>query len=187
MTVDEKRALQGIALGDEDALVWAMDRYGPYVSAVVYNILRGAVAPEDRDEVCADVFFTLWTSGRKIRPGKLKAWLGGVTRNLARKRLRSVGGELPLEEDVLILSDSDPVRRMEDREQAAFLHQALLAMGQPDREIFLRRYYYCQPLSQIAEQMRMNLSTVKTRLHRGRRKLKEVLQKGGYDVEDQDI
>lgn len=182
MPVDEKRALRDMTRGDETALGWVMNRYGAYVYAIVYNILGETMGPEDTAEICSDVFFTLWSGARKVRPGKLKAWLGGVARNKAREKLRSARRDLPLEEDVLLIADADPVRDLEDREQAAFLQKALLGMGYPDREIFLRHYYYYQPLTQIAWEMGMNLSTVKTRLRRGREKLKDVLREGGYDV-----
>lgn len=56
-------------------------------------------------------------------------------------------------------------------------------MPQPEREIFFRCYSYCQPVAQIAQQMALNPSTVKTRLHRGRQTLKETLTKGGYPIE----
>jgi RNA polymerase sigma-70 factor (ECF subfamily) len=49
-----------------------------------------------------------------------------------------------------------------------------------DREIFLRHYYYCQPVKTIAAELEMNESTVKTRLKRGREKLKTILREGGY-------
>jgi len=51
----------------------------------------------------------------------------------------------------------------------------VLSMTQPDKEIFLRFYYYCQSISVIAEKMGMNQSTVKTRLKRGREKLRQHL------------
>ena len=60
---------------------------------------------------------------------------------------------------------------------------AVEAMPLEDREIFLRHYYYFQPLARIAEELSMNLSTVKTRLRRGREKLKDELKRRGYDVE----
>ncbi|MBR4726186.1 MAG: sigma-70 family RNA polymerase sigma factor, partial [Lachnospiraceae bacterium] len=46
---------------------------------------------------------------------------------------------------------------------------------QPDKEIFLRFYYYCQSVSVIADQMQMNPSTVKTKLRRGRERLRVIL------------
>lgn len=47
---------------------------------------------------------------------------------------------------------------------------AVLSMDEPDKEIFLRRYYYCQSLEAISEEMEMNLSTLKSRLLRGKEK-----------------
>ena len=58
-------------------------------------------------------------------------------------------------------------------------------MGEPEREIFLRHYYYGQTVAAIGLEMQMNVSTVKSRLSRGRKKLKAILLEGGYCHEDQ--
>ena len=65
----------------------------------------------------------------------------------------------------------------------------LLSLEPADREVFLRRYYYCQKLGDISREMGLNESTVKSKLRRGREKLKafllrevpydEVSEKGG--------
>ncbi|MEF9971380.1 MAG: sigma factor-like helix-turn-helix DNA-binding protein, partial [Oscillospiraceae bacterium] len=65
--------------------------------------------------------------------------------------------------------------------------RAVLAMELPDREIFLRHYYYYQALAQISVEMEINVSTVKTRLRRGREKLKEILHEGGYSLGNENI
>lgn len=182
--MDEKRALQALRRHDESALAWFIERYAPYVNTIIFNIIGGVMSTLDIEEVASDVFLALWKNADKIRPGKVKAYLSATARNRAKDRLRGLGRELPLEEDVLTAADSDIEHDLEIREQAALVKRAMLKMGYPDREIFLRHYYYCQTLSQIAEEMGMNLSTVKTRLRRGRGKLKETLKKGGYCDED---
>ena len=48
-------------------------------------------------------------------------------------------------------------------------------MEPTDREIFLRFYFYCQKISQIAAAMELKENTVKSRLSRGREKLKASL------------
>ena len=53
-------------------------------------------------------------------------------------------------------------------------------MGWPDREIFLRYYYYDQKISEIADEMDMNAETVKSRLRRGREKLKSLIEEGDF-------
>ena len=50
----------------------------------------------------------------------------------------------------------------------------------PDREIFLRHYYYAQAVQEIARQMGLNESTIKTKLRRGRMKLKDILTREGF-------
>ncbi len=184
MIVDERQALRALRRRDEAALAWFITRYAAYVSAVIRSVGGIFLAPEDIEEAASDVFLILWQNAASVRPGKEKAYLSGVARNKARERLRALGQELPLEEDVLALPDADMEGDLNRREQADVLRRALLGMGWPDRELFLRHYYYGQPLSRIAEAMDMNLSTVKTRLRRGRERLKEELMKGGISHED---
>ena len=185
--MEEQAALRALKRGDEAGLAWMIDRYAAYVSTIVYHIIGAAMTAADVEEVSSDVFLVLWSNAGKVRPGKVKAYLSGIARNKAKEKLRTAGQCLPLEEDAILIRNADPECDMEAREQAAYIRRATLAMGHPDREIFLRHYYYCQPVSRIAAEMNMNPSTVKTRLRRGRDKLKKCLQKGGYDVAEADI
>lgn len=179
--MEESEALERLQKGEEQALEWLIDRYAPYVNTVVYNIIGGVVLPGDVEEASADVFLVLWRNAEKIQPGKVKAYLGAAARNKAREKLRGLGRTLPLEEDALVMDH--PEHQLERKEQAELVRGAVEAMEQTDREIFLRHYYYFQPLAQIGSELDMNLSTVKTRLRRGREKLKEELRRRGYDVE----
>lgn len=182
--MDEKHALQALRQHSETALAWFIERYAPYVNTIIFHIIGGSMSSRDIEEVSSDVFFVLWKNAGKIRPGKVKAYLSGTARNLAKARLREFGQDLPLEEDILMPSGMDMERDLEVREQARLVRHAMLNMEYPDREIFLRHYYYFQPLSVIAEEMGLNLSTVKTRLRRGRSKLQNALRKGGFCDED---
>lgn len=182
--MDEREALKQLKRRDESALEWFIDRYAAYVNTIIYNILGSSVSGTDREEVSSDVFFTLWVNAQRISQGKTKAFLGGVARNKAKEFTRKIGAELPLEDDIILVSCEDPERDLEQREQARCIREAVLSMPYPEREIFFRYYYFCQPVADIAEEMDLTLSAVKTKLHRGRRKLKEILTKGGYIVED---
>lgn len=159
---------------DPDGLRVLMDRYIPYVSAVAWSILRGAMTVEDAEEVVSDVFLAAWDQADQLRAGKLKAWLGAVARNKAKNKLRDMGRCLPLEEDVLELPD-DAMTRYDERE---LVRRAVDSLSAEDRQIFLRHYYYAQTVEEIAQEMKMNAATVKTRLRRGRMKLKDYLTGG---------
>lgn len=172
----EAEALALLKLGDEEALEWFIDRYSAYVGTVVNNILKGSMSHEDVEEVVSDVFVTLWRSASKLYPLNLKGYLSRVARSLSMQKLRERVAELPLDEDILILDDDSLFDRLDKEERDERVRKAVWSLPQPDREIFLRFYYYCQSVSEIAEQMKMNQSTIKTRLRRGRERLRIQLE-----------
>ena len=66
------------------------------------------------------------------------------------------------------------------KEEQQLVRRAVDGLGEPDREIFLRHYYYAQTVSQISREMQLNPSTIKTKLSRGRQRLKAILM--GWEV-----
>ena len=142
-----------------------MDIYVPYVSVIVWNILRDAMSPEDAEEVVSDVFLAAWNQSFDLRPGHVKGWLGAVARHKAKDKLRQTGQTLPLEDNVLDIPSSD--HPSEDMERAE------------ERRLVRRHYYYAQSIKEISLSMALNESTIKTKLRRGRMKLKEILTKEG--------
>lgn len=174
----EELILRKMRQGDPEALETLMDRYIPYVSTIVWNILRNAMTKEDAEEVVSDVFLAAWNQAADIRPGFAKAWLGAVARNKAKTKLRSMGQELPLEEDILEIPDEQtPVTAAERAEERRLVRRAIDKLGEPDHEIFLRHYYYAQTVSEISWEMHLNPSTIKTKLSRGRQRLKTLLMR----------
>ena len=172
----EETILRKIRSGDPVGLETLMDRYIPYVSTIVWNILRDCMTAQDAEEVVSDVFLAAWNQAEDIQPGFTKAWLGAVARNKAKTKLRQCRYELPLEEDVLELPDEQtPVAAAEKAEEQRLVRKAVDSLGEPDREIFLRHYYYAQTVNEISQKMRLNESTIKTKLRRGRMRLKTQL------------
>lgn len=171
----EEKVIQKICDKDPDGLSALMDRYIPYVSTVVWNILRSAMTVQDAEEVVSDVFMAAWNQPEDLRPGKVKAWLGAVARHKAKNKLRELGQDLPLEEDILELPDISQFAFLERAEEKRLVRQAVDSLSPKDREIFLRHYYYAQQISEISREMRIPESTIKSRLRRGRMKLKEYL------------
>ena len=177
----EETILRKIRSGDPAGLEALMERYLPYVSAVVWSVLRDAMSIEDGEEVVSDVFLAAWRQGADLRQGSVKAWLGAVARNKAKKRLRQAGRYLPLEEDALeIPGPDDPPGEYERAVERQLVRQAVDSLPGPDREVFIRHYYYAQTVAEIADRMEMNQSTVKTKLRRGRMKLKDILTREGF-------
>ena len=181
--MNDKKALRGLAKRNPDALTAIIDNYTPYVATIVCNIIGQSMSQADIEEVCSDVFFALWRNAEKPKENKLRAYLGTIARNMAKNKLRERGLELPLDDDVLIIPDHD-AGEMAEQEQRQAVYEAVLSMAHPDREIFLRHYYYLQKISQIANEMAINAATIKTHLSRGREKLRTKLLQGGNQNEN---
>ena len=168
-------ALRQLQAGDQQALAWFIDRYSAYVGAVVKGILQNSMSRADVEEVTADVFVALWRGAGRLVPLNLKGYLSRVARSLALRKLREKRPDLPLEEDILVLEEDALIERLDRQERDRLVREAVLPLPQPDREIFLRFYYYCQSTSTIAEKLQMQVPAVKSRLRRGREKLRQQL------------
>ena len=177
--MEEELLLRDLRRGDESAVEKIIDRYGAYVAAVVYNQLGQLSSPEDVEELSSDVFLILWQKRWTLRGEKLRPWLAAVARNRARSHLRTLGALPEREEEIPDLSSDCTETLVEQRDQQRLLTQAVSGLEEPDREIFVRRYYYDQSVPEIAAETGLHPEKVKSRLRRGREKLKKILEKGG--------
>lgn len=179
----EEEALALIAQNDSEGLAWFIQRYTPYVSAIVWNILGPYMTAQDAEEVVADVFVSLWQYGRNPSAAKIKAYLGRIARSRAIDRLRQHKFELNLEYDELEFSADSAETVILEREQKRLVRQALEDMPPIYREIFIRHYCYCQSAAGIAADMGLKPATVRQRLKRGRLFLRQYFTEGGIDDE----
>ena len=177
----ERQLVKELARGELSALEALIRQYTPYVSSVAARILRGRQA--DVEELTADVFLAAWENRDRLRPGKVKGYLGAIARNRAFNRLRADRQNLPLEDDVLLLETDGPEKELDRRETARIVNEALSRLDRPQRELFVRHYYYGQTVREAALAMGVNQSTAKTWLRRGRETLKTILKKEGYGHE----
>ena len=68
----EAEMLRKLRAGDPAGLEGLMAAYLPYVSVIVWNILRDAMSPEDGEEVVSDVFLAAWDQAADLRAGHVK-------------------------------------------------------------------------------------------------------------------
>lgn len=173
----ESKALRELKKGSEEALEWFIDQYSPYVTTIIYNIIGSFMDEADIEEVASDVFLAFWRNAKKVRPLSVKGYIGSIARNMAKNKLRGCGYDLPLEEQILVVDEITPEMQYQRKELSGVVRNAVLEMKQPEREIFLRFYYYTQNTDQIAAEMELNPSTVRSKLRRGREVLKTSLAK----------
>ena len=175
----DRKLLAALRAREPQGLEEAIGRYSPYVAGVLRKVLGQLGTQEDLEELSSDVFVALWRQAPSLREDtSLKLWLGVVARNQGLKHLRSLRLELPLDDSLLPADlQQEPSRFWERQEEARQVRQAVLSMEPPDQDIFLRHYFWRQSVDRIAGELGMNPSTVKSRLKRGREKLRNKLKK----------
>ena len=177
--MDEAALIRALQAGDRHALEQAVRLYTHYLTAVSARAMAPDPAREDLEEVVSDTFLALWRFRANLDPERpLRPWLAVAARNLALSRLRR-------RRETQDLSDTLPDGRPgpEELAQKEALHRRLRTlvedMEEPDRTLFLRYYYEEEPLNQIAAQLGLGLSAAKSRLARGRKRLKTRLTEEG--------
>ena len=180
ISTTDQRLIHALARDDTAALSQIIDKYTNYVATVVHNQLGAFASPEDTEELTANAFVSLWENRTRLKTPHLRGWLAATARNEARRHLRAKKLLTVSQEDVVLVSGDIAEKLAEAHERTRIVQKALFDLGWPDREIFLRYYYYDQKISEIADEMDMNAETVKSRLRRGREKLKQRIGEGDF-------
>ncbi|MCR5576167.1 MAG: sigma-70 family RNA polymerase sigma factor [Oscillospiraceae bacterium] len=186
--MNERTLLRLIKDGDTGALSEIIGIYTPYLFAIASNIMAPALSQEDIEEAVSDSFVALWQNARDVAPDKLKPWLAAVCRNKARDALRSRKLAEPLDDDLLeVAAPGDMEESVLRTELSTLAREAVETLGEPDGEIFRRHYFLYQKTGEIAEELGMNAATVRTKLRRGRERLRAYFTERGYGCADPNL
>ncbi len=179
--MNDRKLIQQLKRGDEKALELIIKTYTAYVSTVIANQLGGFCDAAVIEELTSDVFFSLWQNRLKLNSFQLRGWLGATGRNKAKNYMRAQKYTCEeLEEDSIICSEDNMFDKLEREEQNRVIFSALHKIKAEEREVLIRYYFYNQTVRQISGETDVNPETVKSRLARGRKKLKDILDEGGY-------
>ena len=188
MTPVEDREIIDLLFERSEQAVSALDKkYGILVRKTAANILQDA---QDAEECANDVWLAAWDSVPPKRPEPLGAYLCRIARNLAVSRLRGEtaqkrdgGFALVLDELAeCIPSPTDLQRELETREILDAVQCFFSTLDVDDRCLFVRRYWFADPVKDIAAAMGVRENKVSLRLFRLREKLRKQLQKEGLLV-----
>ena len=176
----DEKLLKLLKKDPERGIKTLVDKYGALILGVVRGRLAGAGFSEPDAEACAaDTVSEFWLGLDKFDPAKggLRGWLCAMASHnaldLVRKRAREVGS-VPIDEAAELIPDDFSLEgEFESREAREELIEAINALGEPDREIIVRKYYLARSSKEIAEKLGMTVSNVDTRSHRAVKKLRE--------------
>ena len=171
----------------EQAIEELDKKYGNAVRQTASNLLRDR---QDAEECANDAYLAVWRNIPPQRPDYLGSYVCRIVRNLAVSRLRSESAakrnrNLDLVLDELaecIPSRADPQAEIEAKELTAAISCFLSALDYDDRYLFVRRYWYADPVKDIAAAMHVRENRLSVRLFRLREKLRKTLLKEGLLV-----
>lgn len=156
-----------------------MDKYLNYVFTIVNNILGDFLEAEDIEEVCMDVFISLWNNADKIDSSydELKPYIAAIARNTARNKFKTSGGFTePLDDQINLMVGDKVEDKILQKEMSQLLKSLISELVEPDKEIVVRYYFFYEKVKDIANRLNLNENTVKTKLSRSRERLKIMIE-----------
>lgn len=165
----------------ERGMLLVIQRYGRPVQTICRNILSDGTK-EDVEDAVSECFAAIWQAAARFDPDQgasFRSYCYGIARitALARRRKLKLPPVLPLDELCLADGDyADEVSRFEDEQ---LVHEAVDRMREPERSIFILRYFYFFKVKEIAERMDMPAKKVENILSRRKKELEMLLLEGG--------
>lgn len=176
---EEKQLIYLLQEQPEQGLAVAIEQYGNTVRWIVIKILgtRGQIEIE---ECVSDVFVRLWQSIARFDEtagSSLSSWVYGIARHTAldyRRQQQRKAESLPLDEVDLKLElnlEDDLARKCNGQ----ILRETIDALPEPDREIFIFRYFCEMSIKEIASQLSLSVKQIENKLYRGKLSLRKQL------------
>ena len=172
---------------NENAITETGSKSGNYCRKIAMNIVSN---DEDSEECVNDTYLSAWNAMPEDRPQLLAPYLGAIARNhaltLYRKHHSQQRGagqtSLALDELFEVAANTSTEDVVDMALLSQHINSFLSGLSKNDRIAFVRRYFYVDPLSDIASILSMSEPAVKSLLFRLRQKLKAFLEKEGYEL-----
>lgn len=184
--MDDVQLIELFFARDEQAIKETDKKYGKLCFRVADNLLRNK---EDAEECVNDTYLVAWNKIPPIRPSNFTAFICKITRNLSLKKLESANAKkrspdaiISLSEIESLLPDNSFATDMTDEEVGKLISVFLRGEKELNRNVFLRKYWFFDSISQIAEMYSLSENNVKSMLFRTRNRLREFLKKEGFEL-----
>ena len=181
----EENGIERLKANDTAALEKIIQECSGYVCTIIRNFARGCLSSEDIEELTADVFVQLWRSRERLREdAPLSPYLAAIARNCVKNRFRMMQRRIPVWqslEDLCLPDETDLCQQAEQADAIAALLEGLEKLGEAERELIIRFYFYGEKTSEIAAARSLSDTAVRLRLHRSRGKLRKYMVERGFN------
>ncbi len=184
---DDGKIIELFMARNEQAIDELSKKYGAVCKSVSLNILKNA---QDAEECVNDTYLAVWNAIPPAHPDPLRAYILRIVRNLSIKKYhansaakRNSHYDAALDElDECLFGPDSVERELESSELSCHLDAFLDTLDRNSRVMFVRRYWYSDSVSEIAQKFGMSAHNVSVRLSRIREKLKKYLKKAGFEI-----
>ena len=171
---------------DEQAIKETDVKYGKLCFSMANNILSN---DEDSEECVNDTYLSVWNKIPPTRPSNFRAFICKIVRNLSIKKLefnlrlkRTQNVTVSYAELEEVLPDTRTAPEWEYENLGKIISDFLDSEKEDARNVFIRKYYFFDSISDIAARYSFTESKVKNMLYHSRNKLREILKKEGIEV-----
>lgn len=178
--MDDKQIVRLFFERSEQAIAELSRKYGSLCFKIADSILND---PQDAEECVNDAWLGAWNSIPPQDPDPLRAYICRIVRNLALKKRRTNSAvkrdsrfEVSLSELENCIPDNSFEEHLSAGELAAQINAFLSALKPEERAMFIRRYWFSEPLDEIADTFGITPHNASVRLSRIRRKLHQYLK-----------
>lgn len=179
--MDDKQIICLFFERSEQAITELSQKYGDLCMKIARSILDD---PQDAEECVNDAWLGAWNSIPPQSPDPLRAYICRIVRNHALKKYRANTAlkrgnqfEVSLSELEDCIPDNSLDEQLAVNELSAQIDAFLSALSKEDRVMFVKRYWFSESLSEIADAFHITENNVSVRLGRIRGKLHQYLDR----------
>ncbi|TQR35475.1 RNA polymerase sigma factor [Brevibacillus brevis] len=180
---DDKEIIEQVLQGNKEAYEQIILKYQGRVLSLIHKMLG---YPQEKQDIVQEIFMKAYYHLPQYKPQhKFSSWLYRITSNHCldeirrRKRTPYVG-----EMDFDVSDPATPETVYLEKEQKTILQQRMKSLERNYRVVLEMRYLQSHTYEEIGKSLGIPLSTVRTRIAHGKKKLREILQqsdKGGKE------
>ncbi len=184
--MDDKQIIRLFFERSEQAITELSQKYGDLCMKIARRILNDH---QDAEECVNDAYLGAWNSIPPQSPDPLRSYICRIVRNRSLKKLRTNSAikrgsqfEVSLSELEDCIADNSMDEQLSISELSAQINAFLAALPRNDRLMFVKRYWFSESISELADAFGITENNVSVRLSRIRGKLHQYLNRKEANV-----
>ncbi|WP_164668277.1 RNA polymerase sigma factor [Virgibacillus doumboii] len=157
---------------DEQAFEWIVKKYKPVIEKFAFQF---GIKQEYISDVVQETFIKVYRKIHLYHQGKFSTWVYQITLNVARDFHRRKKRNLNIMKNSVQLYDHS-IGYLFEKEEHLLLHDYIQKLEQKYKLPIILYYFHDKPYDEIAIILNIKLSVVKTRIYRGKKRLKQMYE-----------